>query len=353
MAKAAGAATDVKSSPPSKAAKFGPVRFDHICIGVHTWDDLLPLVYNSLGGRDHLIGTAPAFEWIQWMFANRGILESIKPVGARDGFLYRFLDMKDRGGGRGGPGVHHITFKVKDLEAARDHVLSVGGYQIVGWDTTTDPGWKEFFLLPNQSLGIVVQFAQVVPEYAGFGPVVPFPPRPICSICKRYATTNINDSAAVTHHPFSGGELPAAALKASASNNTAAPAACHNVKASLHGLRMVCGDRARTIKQFQTLLCATRMESLPLRSDSKAGGAAVVETLRFWWSDSPMCITVDIVPGLHVKQYGPTAIEWRHTNNQRLTLPPASPDRPTKFGAVFTQVDNNATHSPLPLKSKL
>jgi len=79
-------------------------------------------------------------------------------MGPPDGFLHRFL-------ARGGPRVHHVTFKVPSLDAvcARAEKL---GYTIVGSDRS-DPHWQEAFLHPKQAQGIVVQMVESTPRPAG------------------------------------------------------------------------------------------------------------------------------------------------------------------------------------------
>jgi len=73
-----------------------------------------------------------------------------EPAGV-DGFLHRFLAQR-------GPGIHHVTFTVPNLEAACDRARA-HGYSIVGYDDS-DPEWKEAFLHPREAQGIVVQFAE-------------------------------------------------------------------------------------------------------------------------------------------------------------------------------------------------
>jgi catechol 2,3-dioxygenase-like lactoylglutathione lyase family enzyme len=105
------------------------------------------------------------YTWAQWGYAGGGRLEILEPLGA-DGFLHRFLATR-------GPGIHHVTFKVPDLDAvcagAEAH-----GFRIVGRDES-DPSWAEAFLHPKEALGIVVQLAESrVPE----PPPPPFPAPP-------------------------------------------------------------------------------------------------------------------------------------------------------------------------------
>jgi hypothetical protein len=68
-----------------------------------------------------------------------------------DDFLSRFLD-------HSGPGPHHLTFKVKDIEAELATARRLG-FEPIGVDLTS-PEWMEAFIHPKQATGVVVQLAQ-------------------------------------------------------------------------------------------------------------------------------------------------------------------------------------------------
>lgn len=147
--------------------------FDHLAIAVERHGDAWPRFAGRLGGQwcsgGRTVGFAPA----QIAFAQGTRLEILEPnVPERNDFLRRFLD-------RHGPGPHHLTFKVPDL----DHALSVvegGGWSTVGHDRS-DPEWMEAFIHPKSGPGIVVQMAQAAegewrsPRPADF-PDSPSPP---------------------------------------------------------------------------------------------------------------------------------------------------------------------------------
>jgi methylmalonyl-CoA/ethylmalonyl-CoA epimerase len=98
------------------------------------------------------------FGFRQWEFGGGGRIEVIYPMGPPDGFLHRFL-------ARGGPRIHHLTFKVPSLDeiCARASAL---GYTVVGTDRS-DPHWQEAFLHPKQAQGIVVQMVESRPRPDG------------------------------------------------------------------------------------------------------------------------------------------------------------------------------------------
>jgi methylmalonyl-CoA/ethylmalonyl-CoA epimerase len=140
------------------------VLFDHIAIAVLRMAEAGPILANVLGGVPDFGGDALTgqFRWGQWRFEGGGRIELLEPIGS-DGFLGRFLAAH-------GPGVHHVTFKVKDLREACDRAQS-HGYSVVGYDDA-DPYWKEAFLHPRQAMGIVVQIAQSALDMS----VLPPPP---------------------------------------------------------------------------------------------------------------------------------------------------------------------------------
>jgi len=142
-------------------------RLDHIALAVPRMADATATLVGELGGLPHHGGTSGAYRFGQWRFAGGGRLEVLEPRGA-DGFLHRFLAQR-------GPGVHHVTFMVADLDAACARARA-RGYRIVGYDGA-DPEWREAFLHPKEAQGIVVQLAESRAGAGGPGPWTP-PPAP-------------------------------------------------------------------------------------------------------------------------------------------------------------------------------
>jgi hypothetical protein len=81
-------------------------------------------------------------------FPNGGKVELLEPLG--EGFLSRFLEKR-------GEGLHHMTFKTDDIEAAIEHVKSLG-YELVDVNLDDDH-WKEAFLRPSGAHGTLIQVA--------------------------------------------------------------------------------------------------------------------------------------------------------------------------------------------------
>lgn len=138
---------------------------DHVAVAVERWSDAWPQFVESLGGRWSSGGPGVGFSPAQLRFANDARLEVLQPNAVeQNDFLRRFLDAS-------GPGPHHLTFKVPDIDAAID-AATQAGITPVAVDLS-DPGWMEAFLHPRQARGVVVQLAQAAgswesPEPEGF-----------------------------------------------------------------------------------------------------------------------------------------------------------------------------------------
>ncbi len=130
-------------------------KLDHVAIGVPRLEVAAPFLEGALGGAPAGGHPGVPFGFAQWLFAGGGRIEIIYPMGPPDGFLHRFL-------ARGGPRVHHLTFKVPSLDAICARAASLG-YDVVGMDRS-DPHWQEAFLHPKQAQGIVVQIVESRPR---------------------------------------------------------------------------------------------------------------------------------------------------------------------------------------------
>lgn len=129
-------------------------RFDHVSLAVNRVVDALPLV-EMMGGRfwDGGIQRHAGFRWVQFDLPGSGKLEMIEPLNPldQDHFLVRFLASK-------GEGVHHLTFKVNDIEAAIARARALG-LSVVGV-SLKDAAWKEAFIHPKSANGVLMQIAE-------------------------------------------------------------------------------------------------------------------------------------------------------------------------------------------------
>ena len=129
------------------------IIFDHVAVAVRRIAEALPLFQALLGGTPREGGEGEGFTYRQLTFAG-GTIELLEPRGDNS-FLDRFL------AGRG-EGLHHITFKVRDLPgwAAR---LRAAGYRVVG-ERYENPEWRELFVHPKSGHGVLIQLAETVPS---------------------------------------------------------------------------------------------------------------------------------------------------------------------------------------------
>jgi hypothetical protein len=223
-----------------------------------------------------------------------GLLESLQPDGPEDGFLYRFLE-------KHGSCIHHVTFKVDDIDKAVSHFEAMG-YKIIGLNKK-HPYWKEFFLFPKQALGIVVQVVMLVPEFESQTDWRPDYKFPTC--CSGNNTTS----------------------NSSTSSGTTTVAATSSPPVSLLGLRMTVRSADAAKRQFVQGLGGQCKE------ESKS-------ELLFHFDQSPMYIRVHIDPD--AKYDGPNWIEVCTADDTPLQLdnfPNAT------FGAKLVQLPSSTSNA--------
>ena len=137
---------------PYDGPRIDGTVLDHVAHAVPRWQDVWHRYATDLGAVWASGGPGPGFAPGQVRFANGARVELLMPwdVEVND-FLFRFL-------ARSGPGAHHLTFKVPDLESAIDGARRCG-IEPVNVDIS-DPEWMEAFLHPKQACGVVVQLAE-------------------------------------------------------------------------------------------------------------------------------------------------------------------------------------------------
>ncbi len=135
------------------------VRLDHTALAVRRIPDALPLYRDLLGGELYtaMDQEAQGFRWVQLVYPGGSkieLLESLRP----DSFVARFLE-------RYGEGVHHMTFKVRQIEEFVA-LIKAHGYRVVD-ENYAAPEWKEAFISPRSAHGTIVQVAESILEDAG------------------------------------------------------------------------------------------------------------------------------------------------------------------------------------------
>jgi methylmalonyl-CoA/ethylmalonyl-CoA epimerase len=129
---------------------------DHVAIALERRAQAWSRYIRDLGGEWAGEGPGPGFVFSQVQYANEMKVEILEPhdVAVND-FLRRFID-------RSGTGIHHVTFKVTDFDAALD-ASAAAGFEMVSV-SREDPDWQEAFFHPKEASGIVVQLAKAGAE---------------------------------------------------------------------------------------------------------------------------------------------------------------------------------------------
>jgi catechol 2,3-dioxygenase-like lactoylglutathione lyase family enzyme len=128
------------------------VALDHTSFAVHDATAEARRLRRELGATPIAGEVLPEFRYLLLHVGTAeegGRLELLEPTGP--GFLTRYLAAR-------GEGPHHLTFTVPDLRTAVARAREAG-LAVVGEDLDHPP-WREAFLAPDRTHGVVVQLAQ-------------------------------------------------------------------------------------------------------------------------------------------------------------------------------------------------
>lgn len=182
----------------------GTVDLDHVAVAVEHRRDALPRYRGDLGGEWLGSGATAGFANNQLSYANGMRIEILRPHRVdQDDFLRRFLD-------HSGPGPHHLTFKVADIHVAID-ALTAAGYPPVSVNLAFRE-WREAFLHPKASHGVVVQVAESHDE--GWVPAPPpahfpaaSPATPASLVRVTHAVASLDDAGTLFEDVLLGEEV--------------------------------------------------------------------------------------------------------------------------------------------------
>lgn len=145
---------DTLATIPSDA---GVLRMDHVAVAVRDPREGAALFAGALGGR-FLFGGDNDHQGIrvaQFVLPGGMKIELISPL-RDDAPVARFLD-------RRGPGVHHLTLLVADVEVAVARLNGLG-YEVVDVDLSS-PHWREAFVRPRSGCGTLLQLADTTQRW--------------------------------------------------------------------------------------------------------------------------------------------------------------------------------------------
>jgi hypothetical protein len=139
--------------------------FDHVAIAVRRWSDGFDLLVHQLGGVWSRGGDAGEFAPGQLAYENDMKVELLEPgrTGV-SGFVDRFLQ-------RQGPGAHHLTFKVPDIERF-NHGCAAQGLELMPGSLDLPDRWETFVHPRQTGWGTLVQAIQ---DDGGYDAVTPPP----------------------------------------------------------------------------------------------------------------------------------------------------------------------------------
>lgn len=145
-----------------------PIRVDHVGIAVRSIADAEP-VLQALGCEkrsDEAVtadGSVPIadapndarFRWAYYVLGDASRIELLAPL-REDSNVQEYLDDH-------GPGLHHVTLEVADIDAVIDS-LKAADLRVV--DHASYEGWTEAFVSPRNPTGALFQLMEYDDDYA-------------------------------------------------------------------------------------------------------------------------------------------------------------------------------------------
>ncbi len=141
----------------------GIKRVDHVAMAVWKVEESLPFFTEILGMK-----VAGRFQSEEDAYAGlvldipphqdgaRGVQWEILGPTSEDSFLARFLR-------ENGPGLHHVTLEVEDVDAAARELRKKGIEPYRG--VRESGGWKETFIHPRDSGGVLFQLYEEIGQH--------------------------------------------------------------------------------------------------------------------------------------------------------------------------------------------
>ncbi|WP_439026415.1 VOC family protein [Haloarchaeobius sp. DT45] len=134
-----------------------PIRVDHVGIAVESVADAEPilLAFGCEKLSDETV--EDRFRWVYYRLGDASRIELIEPI-EDDSFLTDFLE-------REGPGLHHVTLEVADIDAVVEG-LEAADADIRVVDRAEFDTWTEAFVSPQNPTGTLFQLMEFHDDYA-------------------------------------------------------------------------------------------------------------------------------------------------------------------------------------------
>jgi methylmalonyl-CoA/ethylmalonyl-CoA epimerase len=144
---------------PAKGEPMKVKRIDHVGIAVRDKEKAARFLTEALGARKVLDEPwefrGQGFNWAYFDVGESGRVELISSPDPAS-FINQYIDKR-------GEGLHHVTIQVEDLAEAVSSLRAMG---IEPVDiNTSDPTWKEAFIAPRDSFGVLIQLAEFDEDY--------------------------------------------------------------------------------------------------------------------------------------------------------------------------------------------
>lgn len=137
-------------SPPT-------MRVDHTGVAVESIEEAEPFFFALGAEKIHQEASKYGdFTWASYVLGDASRLELIAPDEGSESFLTEYLATE-------GPGLHHITVEVSDLDQA---IEALAQADIAVVDRADFDGWSEAFVPPSNPTGALFQFMEYHDGYA-------------------------------------------------------------------------------------------------------------------------------------------------------------------------------------------
>ena len=129
-------------------------KLDHVAFAVRDKDAAAAYLTNVLGAKEVFDMEWGGFRFTSFLMGSGSMLELVYADDPAS-FVNRFIAKR-------GEGVHHLTFKVRDIDEMIERLRSQG---LNPFDINTEnPLWKECYIHPREAMGTLIQFAEFPEE---------------------------------------------------------------------------------------------------------------------------------------------------------------------------------------------